>query len=206
MRKLSEIQTGSGERMKSLFIEKKFPYDGTQLRSLFAYLEYQILGDSIVAWQGPCDISFDHMVDGEDLNAKSEIRGGEMLHFIIEKFEMKLNGAVYLQRLFAAHAFDLIREKLTAQGRLEETVRLKREGDDIYFGDAKFSISIATVSPVSALVHFAVNITNENTPVKTVSLTDFKVDAKGFAVELLKRFVAEASSAHEASMKVKWVK
>ncbi len=192
--------------MKSLFIDKKFPYDGTQLHSLFAYLEHQILGDSIVAWQGACDISFAHMVDGEDLNAKSEIRGGDMLHFIIEKFDMKLNGAVYMQRLLAAHAFDLVREKLASSGRLEDTTKLKREGDDIYFADAKLSISIATVSPVSALVHFAVNVNNENTPVKTVSLSDFKIDPKSFASELLKRFTIEASTAEEASMKVKWVK
>lgn len=192
--------------MKSLFIDKKFRYDGTQLHSLYAYLEHQILGDSVVAWQGACDISFDHMVDGEDLNAKSEIRGGDMLHFIIEKFDMKLNGAVYMQRLFAAHAFDLVRENLAKNGRLEDTKKLKREGDDIYFDDAKFSISIATVSPVSALVHFAVNVSNENTPVKTVSLSDFKIDPKTFANELINRFVLEASSAEEASMKVKWVK
>ncbi len=192
--------------MKSQFIDKKFPYNGTQLHSLFAYLNHQILGDSIVSWQGSCDIPFAHMVDGEDLNAKSEIRGGDMLHFIIEKFDMKLNGAVYMQRLLAAHAFDLVRENLAQAGRLEETKKLKREGDDIYFGDAKLSISIATVSPVSALVHFAVNVTNKNTPVKTVSLSDFKIDPKVFANKLIKRFAKEASSAEEAAMKVKWVK
>lgn len=192
--------------MKSLFIEEKFPYNGTQLHSLFAYLEYQVLGDSIVAWQGPCDISFDHMVDGEDINAKSEIRGGDMLHFIIEKFDMKLDGAVYMQRLLAAHVLDLVRESLTSAVRIEDTAKLRREGDDVYFGDSKFSISIATVSPVSALVHFAVNVTNENTPVKTVSLSDFKIDVKDFARELLRRFATEASSADEAAMKVKWVK
>jgi len=192
--------------MKSLFIDKQFPYDGTQLRSLFAYLEFQILGDSIVAWQGPCDISFEHMVDGEDLNAKAEIRGAKMLHFIIEKFDMKLNGAVYMQRLLAAHAFDLVREKLAASNRLQDTTTLRREGDDIYFDDAKLSISIATVSPLSALVHFAVNVTNENTPVKTACLDDFKIDANLFAKDLLKRFSVEATSASEAAMKVKWVK
>src|SRR3954466_13032028 len=118
--------------MKALWVEKSFPYDGTQLRSLFGYLEHKILGDSIVAWRGVCDISFDHMVDGEDLNAKAEIRGGDMLHFIVEKFDMKLNGAVYMQRLLAAHAFDLVRENLIKSGRIQDTVNLKREGDDIY--------------------------------------------------------------------------
>jgi uncharacterized protein len=192
--------------MKSLWLEKQFPYDGTQLRSLYTYLEHKILGDSIVAWRGACDISFDHMVDGEDLNQKAVIRGGDMLHFIIEKFDMKLNGAVYLQRLFAAHAFDLVREELTKAGKLADTARLRRDGDDIYFEDRKLSISIATVSPVSALVHFAMNVTNENTPVKTISLSDFSIDPTRFAKVLLERFTKEADSADEASMKVKWVK
>ena len=192
--------------MKSLWIDQQFAYDGTQLRSLFAYLDHKTLGDSIVAWRGSCDISFDHMVDGEDLNAKSEIRGGDMLHFIIEKFDMKLNGAVYMQRLLAAHAFDLVRESLSSQGKLADTVKLRREGDDIYFSEQKFSISIATVSPVSALVHFAVNVSNENTPVMTVSLKDFTIDPVKFAKNLLERFAKEAESAEEASKKVKWVK
>lgn len=192
--------------MKTHWIEKKFSYDGTQLRSLFGYLDHKILGDSIVAWRGPCDISFEHMVDGEDLNAQAEIRGGDMLHFITEKFDMKLNGAVYMQRLLAAQACDLVRENLAAQGDLKSAMRLRREGDDIYLDDGKFSISIATVSPISALVHFAVNVTNENTPVKTVSLKDFKIEPTQFAKELLTRFSKEASSAEEASKKVRWVK
>ncbi|MEK6556365.1 MAG: DUF366 family protein, partial [Bdellovibrionota bacterium] len=44
--------------MKQKWIEKEFKYDGTQLASLFNYLNYGIVGDSIVSWIGPCDISF----------------------------------------------------------------------------------------------------------------------------------------------------
>ena len=82
--------------MKTHWCEDEFAYDGTQLRSLFAYLEYGHLGDSIVSWAGPCEISFDHMVDGEDLRDQSPIRGSKMLHFIVECFDTQLFGGVAL--------------------------------------------------------------------------------------------------------------
>jgi hypothetical protein len=94
--------------MKTHFIDKKIKYDGTQLRSLFAYLEYGVLGNSVVSFIGPCDVSFDHMVDGEDLLAQSPICGSEMLHFIAEIFDEKLSTAVSLQRLFASIVKDYI--------------------------------------------------------------------------------------------------
>ena len=77
--------------MKSLFIKENFKYDGSQLRSLFAYLNYGLLGDSIVSWIGPCNVDFDHMVDGEDLLQKSEIRSDNMVHFIIENTRLNVH-------------------------------------------------------------------------------------------------------------------
>ena len=85
--------------MKSHWIDSNVKYDGSQLQSLFAYLNHQILGDSIVSWVGPCDVTFDHMVDGEDLLQKAEIKADKMLHFIVEKFDIKLFSGVCLQRL-----------------------------------------------------------------------------------------------------------
>src|SRR5258708_7976068 len=102
------------------------------------------------------------MVDGEDKLAKSEIRSASMLHFIVEKFATPLFPAVLMQRLLASLCFDAIRECVPALAH-----EFTRDGDDIFWQDRKLSISIATVSPVSALVHFAVNISNINTPVKT---------------------------------------
>jgi hypothetical protein len=184
--------------VKSKFIESEFKYDGTQLVSLYAYLQHKILGDSIVAWVGPCDVSFEHMVDGEDLLARAEIRGGQMLHFIVEKFDCTLFAAVGLQRLLTAIVKDQIVAR-TAQA-------LRREGDDLYLDDRKLSISIATQSPVSSLIHFAVNVTNEGTPVKTLALADLAIEPKGFAREVMTAFCNEVLSITEATRKVRWVK
>lgn len=182
--------------MKTKYLDQSFAYDGTQLRPLFAYLDHGLLGDSVIAWAGPCDVSFDHMIDGEDLREKSAIRGGKMLHFIAEIFDRDLFAGVALQRLTASLAIDVLRD-------LAPSATLRREGDDIYSGTKKLSISIASRSSVSVQVHFAVNIENTGTPVPTCALSDFKVDARAFGEKLLSKISAEYVSISEATRKVR---
>jgi hypothetical protein len=173
-------------------------YDGRQLRSLFAYLEHKILGDSCVAWQGPCSVGFDHMVDGEDLLAKAEIAGSDMVHFIIEIFDQNLMSGVLLQRLFAS----IISDVLTEISPVKD-LHLSRSGDDLYYKKRKLSISIATRSPVSTMLHFAVNVSNEGTPVETACLKDLKVDPKRFADKCLAALRSEYMDCIVATRKVR---
>ena len=180
--------------MKFKFLDSREAYDGSQLVSLRSYLKHGLLGDSVVAWLGACNVDVAHMVDGEDLVAGAEIRGAEMVHFIVEKFDCTLLAAVGLQRLLAS----LVRDYLGGE--------LRREGDDLWLGDRKLSISIATVSPVSALIHFAVNVVNDGTPVKTLCLRDLGVEPKKFAQDILQKFAQEVDSIVEATQKVRWVK
>lgn len=182
--------------MKTLFIEDKINYDGSQLRSLYGYLNHKVLGDSCVAFRGACDVSFDHMVDGEDLLEKSAIKGDEMLHFIIEVFDQPLLSGVFLQRLFASI---VQAELISSSGQTSIT----RSGDDLYWNEGKLSISIAGKSVQSVLIHFAINISNKGTPVKTSCLADLKIDANQFAKNVLSAFSKEFLSCKEASQKVK---
>ena len=181
--------------MKTLLLKEKLNYDGTQLRSLFGYLDHKVQGDSCIAFIGACDISFDHMVDGEDLLEKAEIRGSEMLHFIFEIFDRELVSGVFLQRLFASIAADEIYK--------QTKTKLTRTGDDLYLDGKKLSISIATKSPVSVMVHFAMNIKNEGTPVPTLALSDLKIDPNTFAENLLKQIQSEYESILVARLKVR---
>lgn len=186
--------------------DEKSEYDGTQLKSLFAYLDHGVLGDSIVAWIGPCSVSFEHMVDGEDLRDQSEICGSRMVHFIVEKFGASLSETVALQRLLSSIAKDVLLEKMGPQPRFS----VRRSGDDLYValsdGEGKLSISIATVSPVSGLIHFAVNVSNQGTPVKTAALEDLRIPGEAFAEAVLRVFSSEMNSVSEATRKVKWVR
>ena len=191
--------------LKTKWINKKINYDGTQLRSLFAYLDHRVLGDSVVAFRGSCDVNFDHMVDGEDLLEKSRIQGSDMIHFIFEIFDRPLIVGVLLQRLFASIAGDVIHEL----SKKDFTIR--RSGDDLYFDfgankkNRKLSISIATRSTNSVLIHFAVNISNSGTPVPTACLNDLGLQPRKFAEACLLRVQSEYNSIIEATQKVKAV-
>ncbi len=189
--------------MQLRWLEQQFKYDGTQLRSLFGYLGYGLLGDSVVAWAGPCDIPPEHMVDGEDLNNDAKICGDLMVHMIIERFDCDLLFGVSMQRILASLAIDVLQE-LSPQSELSS--KLYREGDDIFCDYKKISISVATKSPVSTLVHFAVNCVNTGTPVDTMCLQDFQVDIQMFAKHLMQNFIHEMQSIKDATHKVKWVK
>lgn len=188
--------------MKSKWIEDRFNYDGSQLRSLFAYLKYNLMGPSIVSWTGSCDVSLDHMVDGEDLLAGEKICGQEMLHFIVEVFSIKLFSGVCLQRLLASIVMQELRKNCKDKVLVEG---LFRDGDDLYLEDRKLTISIATQSPTSTLIHFAINVTNEGTPVKTACLEDLSLEPQPFAKAVMKSFVQEFVTVEEATQKVKWV-
>lgn len=171
-------------------------YDGSQLRPLFIYEHFGLKGASMLSWVAPTDVTLSHMVDYEDKIEESKICGDKMLHFMIEFFPSNLNAGVFAQRLLASIIKDLIASK-------KSNVKLKRKGDDIYVGSGKLSISIASVSAVSTLIHFAVNVTNKGTPVKTASLEDLKIKPDAFAKEVLKLFATEFEDIVWATQKVK---
>lgn len=187
--------------MKTLFVNKPpqvlKKYDGSQLRPLFIYEHFGLKGNAILSWVAPADVTLTHMVDFEDKIEESKICGDKMLHFMIEFFPAQLTTGVMVQRLLASIIKDLISLKLPA-------AKLSRKGDDIYVGSGKkLSISIASVSAVSTLIHFAVNITNKGTPVKTASLEDLKINPDALAKEVLKAFSTEFEDVIWATQKVK---
>lgn len=186
--------------LKTKWIPKKINYDGTQLRSLFGYLDHGVLGESVISFRGSCDVSFEHMVDGEDLLDRSKIQGSDMVHFIFEIFEKSLFAGVLLQRLFASVVSEVLNE-LTSK----KDLNLTRSGDDLFYKSGKLSISIATRSPNSVMIHFAVNVSNKGTPVKTAALEDLGIDPKEFALACLEKIKIEYDSVCEATYKVRAV-
>ena len=197
--------------MKTLFVDKKNKnflkllkkYDGSQLRALFAYEYFGLKGNSVLAWIAPCDVRLDHMVDYEDKIEQSKICGDLMVHFVIEIFPANLSFGVALQRLLAAQVKDIVFNFAKAEKFL-----LERKGDDVYvtvdkIKKGKLSISIASVSNVSTLIHFAANVTNAGTPVATACLNDLKINPQIFAKEVCKKIADEFESVIFATQKVK---
>jgi hypothetical protein len=182
--------------MKSKFIQKKIKYSGEQLSPLFAYMNFDLAGDSVISWMGPCDVSFEQMIDGEDLKELSAIRGDLMLHFVLEFFDRELFSAVLLQRLVTAMAKDLIEE-------MNPKVKILRKGDDLYYRGGKLSVSIASRSVMSCQIHLGINVTNAGTPVKTAALSDLKIRPQQFSKLLMKRISEEYESVRFATQKVR---
>ncbi len=180
--------------MKTRFVGARIDYDGTQLHSLWAFREFGIQGDSIVAFRGACGIPPANVVDVADLRAGSRIAGPDMLHFIAEHFDVDLEKAVLRQRLLAA----------VVQSELGGGVT--RDGDDLFLGRGKLSISVAAVTPVSAKIHFAVNVRRaEGVGVETRGLADLKVDPRDLAVRVLRRYAAEMEGVLDARTRYRGV-
>lgn len=193
--------------MKSKWLDQNLTYDGSQLRSLFGYKQTGLLGDLLVSWRGPCDVSNDNMVDMVDRLQGAKIQSQDMLHFIIEVFNKPLVATVGYQRLFVGLLKDHICKSLSNDlkslpAHLEQFyVKLQRRGNDLYFEDRKINVSIATVSPISSLIHVGVNVSTEGTPVPTMGLQDFQIDPISFAKKMMNCWVKEYMSMIDATCK-----
>ena len=184
--------------MQAYFYNKDQPYDGTQLRSRWIENSFGISGDAIAAFCGEADVPIEHMVDLEDVAANKPIYSESMLHFIIEQFHQDLEKMVFNQRLFIA----ILSEELK---KFSQCRNILRKGNDLYDGAAKLSVSIATRSPVSCLIHTGINISRKNTPVLTKGLEDYDINPKTFAENAMARYALELEEIAHAQRKVRSV-
>lgn len=184
--------------MKYRLIKEERSYTGEQLRSNFAYANFGIVGDSIIAFLGSCDVKLKEMVDIEDLRAGKAIYSEYMLHFIVEFYDTNIELAIMKQLLLCCIVRDTINE-------IKGKTIVRRTGTDLFEDDAKLSISVATVSPLSSLIHFGINVTSTNTPVKTKGLKDYEIEPNEFANLIMDRYTKEIDKLQTARCKVKWV-
>ncbi|MBI2346914.1 MAG: DUF366 family protein, partial [Deltaproteobacteria bacterium] len=78
-------------------------------------------------------------------------------------------------------------------------------GNDLFEGTAKLSVSIATASPISTLMHTGINILSTNTPVMTKGLHDYGIDPAPFATKVMARYAEEIAGVVHARAKVRGV-
>jgi uncharacterized protein len=186
-----------------LFTDRAISYDGRQLAPHWIYRQFDLMGDAAVAFVGPCQVDLSEMVDLEDVKAQAPIFSPLMLHVIAEFFAGDLHLTVYRQRLLIVTAKELL-ERMTDRP-------VTRKGDDLYLPRAdgspgKLSVSIATASATSTLIHTGFNVETEGTPVPTVGLAELGVDPTAFGAELLQRYAEEVADIWLARCKVRAVR
>ncbi len=184
--------------MISRLIPQSIKYDGSQIAPLWAY-GMGIKGDSIVVFHGPMDVTFENMKDIEDRKAEKKISGDDLLHIIVERFDSpaSMRLAYYMQRLLVV----CVREVLGKYG-----IETTRHGDDLFTGDGKLTVSIASAGVSSEKIHCGINITTQGTPddVKTAALEDFGIkDWKTIAQEIADTFVREIEDIEGDMVKTK---
>jgi len=184
--------------MKIKYIEKEIKYIGSQLTPHWIYKNFNLMGDAIVAFCGECEVKLSEMVDIEDVINNEPIYSKYMLSFITEQFEVGLTEAVLRQRLLIT----IIKEILEKRG-----FSVVRNGDDLMINGKKLSVSIATKSITSILIHTGLNIISEGAPVEASGLkSDLGItDIKEFAIEIMQRYSEELDDIKLAGTKVRGV-
>lgn len=185
--------------MNVQWLPRRMTYDGSQLRPHWILQATGLVGDTMVAFRGPCALPIGEYADLEDRLAGAAIAADDMLHFVWERFDDgDLDRATLRQRLLAARTLATLIRLAPATAP-----RLRRSGDDIFYGLGKLSISVATRSVVSTLIHFGLNVANQGTPVRTASLGDLGLPPARVARAVLQDTALEEASVARARCKVR---
>lgn len=187
-------------------------YKGHQLAPMFVYNKTQGTAN-IVFFRGPMTLDTSDMVDAEDVVNNDNIRSRDAINILAELPFVELVGGVALQRMMIRKITDVL------QGAIPN-IYWRIEGDDIKFRTSpipvgvkpeykKLSVSIATKSPASVLIHIGLNITaGPDAPSFAGSLTDmsdaYKQDAEIYNLmrNMADAITMELNDIYEASMKV----
>jgi len=176
-----------------VFSDRPRPYTGVELRPHFLLSEMGIKGSAIGAFIGPCRVETQHLVDWEDRLVSDRIEARLMVHLIGEFFGMTLREGVWAQRLIVAILKD----------QVDGHLKVRREGDDLFIGDRKLTVSIVTVSPVSVLFHLGINIDPAGAPVPAIGLAELGVDVSKWIPSFLEAIRQEFEGIDWACVKVR---
>ncbi len=196
--------------MNYKFIQKRIDYTGKELRSHWIYENFKLPGDEIVVFCGAADVS-KYLVDLVDSQKKAYIYSEDMMHFIVEHFSLDLEKTIAYQRLLIAIMSEAINSYLFSNREKEQCKerQIKRYGDDLYDGENKLTVSIATLTTVSTMIHAGINISSKNTPVPARGLLDYGMSATDiatFAEAVCSRYTEEVKSMRMARCKVRGVR
>jgi len=136
-----------------------------------------------------------------------------MLHFIAEHEAPDLPRAILRQRLLVGVTLECLQvlrmvgaarcgHPLPADGGWA-TCDLRRCGDDLFWRGRKLSVSVATTSPTSGLIHLGLNIIAAGAPVPAAALPELGASPQELAEAVMAGYAAEMESVAAAQHKVR---
>jgi len=137
--------------VKPLFVEKEVPFTGEELKPHWAFLNYDLAGDSIVAFIGPYRASPEWIPDLRQSKKTKEFKTDRMLHLVVEHFGCDLLKTLLYQRLLLGIAKDKLNHRLGGD-------ILQIWGDDICDGNKRVTTCSATANILSGKIHLGINI------------------------------------------------
>ena len=184
--------------MRIEILSDRLNYNGSQIEPLWAY-SIGVHGDSIVVFRGAMDIIESNVKDLEDLLGNKAIKGGDMLHFIVERFDppASIRLAYYMQRLLVI----CTRDVLALHG-----ITTVRNGDDLFIDRGKLTVSIASAGTSSEKIHMGINISCRGTPpeVEVACLEGLGVeDVMALGEQIASTFVTETDDIESDIVKTK---
>ena len=183
--------------MHTKLIEQEIKYTGLELAPHWIYKNYHLQGDAIVAFCGECEVKLTEMVDVEDVINNEPIYSKNMLSFIVEHFNIDLIEGIFRQRLLIT----IIKEILESIPCLLFPVY--RRGDDLFVDNKKLTVSIATKTLTSVLIHVGINIDPSGAPVDAIGLNSLSIhNINDFANEVMVKYSREIDDIILASTKV----
>lgn len=184
--------------MNKLFSKETIKYTGKELSPHWIMTNFKLVGDSIVAFVGEVDVPIENMVDVEDYINNEPIYAKSMLNFIIEHFNYSIREIAMAQILLIQSIKEVFLE--------EYNITLTRKGDDLFWNERKLSVSIATKSIISGLIHTALNIDCSGAPIKASDLNEIGIkNIEVLAEQIMKKYSENIEKINYALTKVRGV-
>lgn len=185
--------------LRTLWIEERIDYDGSQISAAWAHERFGLVGDHILGFIGACDVQPRHMVDLEDRAAGAVIRSERMIHFLAGHADGDLTRAILRQRLLAAVTAEEI-------GR-RAGIRVERRHSDLFVDGRKLNVSVATRAASSTRIHFGINVVAPaDVGVATAGVAEWGIDPSELGRALLERCAGEEAALERDRWKVRAVR
>jgi hypothetical protein len=176
-------------------LEETIAYTGRELRSGWVRETTGIQGGGAAAgFVGPCNVATEDLADMEDVRAGAVLEAAKMAHVVVEHVGCTLQAAVLRQRLLVSILCEILHER---------GITVHRDGDDVYVGGRKLTVSIAAPARRSCMIHLGINVDPEGAPVAAVGLEELGVVPLDLLETLLDRYRKDLASAAYAETKVR---